>query len=473
MVAAFGLASPGVEAFASTITEPSAASALTRRMQRRWMASSGSMIPDEDDTIIHFNHAGASPSPSSVIERVVDHMYLEQRLGGYAAAEAVQKDMNNVYRLAARLLHASSSGEIALVESATVAWTRLFYAMAEHHERIRTSPGEKVILISEAEYAAQVVAVTKWVRENDGWSVLAIPSALAEDGSSTGMVDLNVMEHMLAGRFKINEGATLDPESIAVVCVTHVPTNSGIENPVENIGSLLKKHKSDAFYLVDACQSVGQLDVNVQEIGCHGLCGTGRKYLRAPRGSGVLWVDSNTASILRPSHADHENSPLTKVPSEYPSKYSQVDVDYRFRDNAKRFEFWESSAASKLGFGEAIRYALEDAGGMTAIAQKTQQNALELQKELQRIDQVTLHYPGTTSGIITFQVDGMDAAEVKKCLWTPDANRNRFDVSSVPATSTPLDSARTGVPDLVRTSVSYLTTAKDIGMLIARLKAIL
>jgi selenocysteine lyase/cysteine desulfurase len=110
---------------------------------------------------------------------------------------------------------------------------------------------------------------------------------------------------------------------------------------------------------------------------------------------------------------------------------------------------------------------------MTEIAQKIQQNSLELQKELQSIDQVTVHYPGTTSGIITFQVDGMDAGEVKKHLWTPYGNRTRFDVSAVPATSTPLDSARTGVPDLARTSVSYLTTSDDIGMLIDRLKAIL
>ena len=421
---------------------------------------------NKKDTVIHFNHAGASPSPSSAIERVVDHMYLEQRLGGYAAAGAVKEQLDQVYENTARLLHASPS-EIALVESATVAWTRLFYAMVEYHEQ---KTGDKVILVSEAEYAAQVVAMVKWADEHGRWKVLAIPSALQEDGSSTGVVDLDILEQMLQGQYETSKG-TLDPESIALVCVTHIPTNSGIMNPVETIGRLLRKYKNSAFYLVDACQSVGQRDVNVQEIHCHGLCGTGRKYLRAPRGSGFLFVDDATASMLRPSHVDHACAPLTAVPCTYPEN-TDVRVDYRFREYAKRFEFWEASAANRLGFGEAVRYALEDAGGMTAIAETIQLNALELQRRLRSVDKVTLYYSGTTSGIVTFQTD-TEAALVKEMLWAPDGNGNQFEVSVVPATSTPLDSARTKVPDLVRASISYTTTAAEIELFCKRLQEVL
>lgn len=419
------------------------------------------------ETVIHFNHAGASPSPSSVIQRVMDHMYLEQQIGGYTAAAAVEAEMNQVYENTASLIGAEPS-EILLVESATVAWNRLFYAMVEHHEK--DNCGEKVILVSENAYGAQLVAMVKWAEEHDRWSILAIPSALKEDGSSTGMLDLNILETMLKGGFYRSKGH-LDPATIALLCVTHIPTNSGVANPVEKVGRLLKQSGVAAFYLLDACQSVGQQDVNVKEIGCHGLCATGRKYLRGPRGSGFLFVDEATASILLPSHVDHECAPITRVPPAYPEN-TNVVLEYRFRNGAKRFGFYESSAAIKLGFGEAVRIVLEDTGGTKAIAKEIKHNSLQMQKCLKGIDKVILYYPGTTSGLVTFQTD-RDAELVKVELFAPDRNGNRFDVSVVPATSTPLDSARTLVPNLVRASVSYMTTAQEIDLFCERLREIL
>jgi cysteine desulfurase/selenocysteine lyase len=419
------------------------------------------------DTVIHLNHAGASPSPSSVIQRVIDHLYLEQRIGGYTAAAAVEKEMDQVYENTARLIGAEPY-EIVLVESATVAWTRLFYSMVEHHER--EAAGNKVILIGENAYGAQVVAMVKWAEEHDNWTILVIPSALQADTVSTGILNLNILEKMLQGDYETSKGY-LDPTTIALICVTHIPTNSGVANPVQDVGRILRENDSSAFYLLDACQSVGQQVVNVKEIGCHGLCATGRKYLRGPRGSGFLFVDGATASILLPSHVDHECAPITKVPPTYPAN-PNVILEYQFRDGAKRFGFYESSAAIKLGFGEAVRYALEDAGGMAAIAKGIEHNALQMQKRLEGIDKVLLYYPGTTSGIVTFQTD-RDAELVKEALFAPDRHGNRFDVSVVPATSTPLDSARTKVPNLVRASVSYMTTSREMDMFCERLRLIL
>ena len=379
--------------------------------------------------------------------------------------------MDQVHEQIAKLIHSLPS-EIALVESATVAWTRLFYAMVEHHERTtpKTDCSQKVILVSENAYGAQIVAMIKWADEHDGWKILAIPSALQDDGSSTGMVDLAILDKMLQGEYETSEGI-LDPKAIVLVCVTHIPTNSGVANPVEEVGRILYQHASTAFYLLDACQSVGQLDVNVKAIRCHGLCATGRKYLRAPRGTGFLFVDEVTASILHPSHVDHECAPITEVPSTYPEN-SNVTLDFNFRDHAKRFGFYESSAATKLGFGEAVRYALEDAGGVASIAEKIQQNAIELQRRLRTIPNVTLYYPGTTSGLVVFQTD-RKAELVKEQLFVPDHKGNQFDVSVIPATSTPLDSARTKVPNLVRASVSYTTTREELDLFCERLREIL
>ena len=116
-------------------------------------------------------------------------------------------------------------------------------------------------------------------------------------------------------------------------------------------------------------------------------CATGRKYLRGPRGSGFLFVDSATASIILPSHVDHECAPITRVPFTYPENPNAI-LEYQFRGGAKRFGFYESSAAIKLGFGEAVRYALEDAGGMAAIAEGIAHNMLQMQKRLEVIEKV-------------------------------------------------------------------------------------
>ena len=426
---------------------------------------------DSDDTVIHLNHAGASPSPPCVLKTVVEHLKLEQHIGGYAAAQIRQEDLSHVYQDVTRLIHASSSSEIALVESATVAWTRLFYSMVDY--QTQQFPSKKVILVSEAEYAANIVAACQWARIHDDWTVLPVPSSTDSDGISTGIVDMQVFREMLNGSV---EG--FDPSNIALVCVTHIPTNSGIVNPVEEIGKAILQYNKDAqdgrriFYLVDACQSVGQLHVNVQDIQCHGLTATGRKYLRGPRGTGFLYVHSDIVDLLTPSHLDHACVPVTRVPSEYPPPTNVEEwIDMSVHPGAKRFEFWESNVAGKLGFGAAIRYAMDEVG-FDHICACCELLASEMSALLQDMNGIDLHHE-SSCGIVTFSVRSVDAAIVKELLWSKQPEDDcRFDVSVVPATSTPLDSARCRVPDLVRASVSYTTSIEDVEMFCARLKTI-
>ena len=149
----------------------------------------------------------------------------------------VEKEVNQVYQAVADLIHAVPS-EIALVESATVAWTRAFYTFAEHQEREMKGEKNPVILISDVEYAANVVAACQWARDKK-WTVLSIPS-VAVEGKSTGIVDLVALEEILSGRYVYandeGDAILLDPSRIAIACITHVPTNSGIVNPVVEIG---------------------------------------------------------------------------------------------------------------------------------------------------------------------------------------------------------------------------------------------
>jgi len=468
-------------------------------------ASNKSQQPQDRTQSIHLNHAGASPSPQRVLDKVCAHLQLEQDDGGYAAQNAVRDsgELNKVYRCVANLIQVSTEEkdssatvvppEIALVESATVGWTRAFYAMVQRDEQERKARFEvdgdlpstttRVVLISEAEYAANVVAACQWAKDHDDhWMVLAIPSSTtasenSENSCSTGIVDLEVLDSMLEGtfRYKTTSGAEacLDPSSIAMVCITHVPTNSGIVNPVEEIGERIanynqrqekKKSYHDSIkYLVDACQSVGQVDVNVQKIKCDSLVATGRKYLRGPRGTGFLYVSSHIlAHDIMPSHIDHYGCPISKVPSV--SSYqlgSQLQnngvIEFKPREGARRFEFWESSISSRLGLGEALCVAMEK--GLTEISDEVEQLSKMLRNELEtKMPGLRIHHrDSTTCGIVTFSCPGVDAKTVQSDMW-----EEGYELSMVPATSTPLDSSTTGVPTLVRASVSYTTTEDDI-----------
>lgn len=423
--------------------------------------------------IIHLNHAGASPSSSPVLNRVMKHLLLEQRIGGYAAADVVQEELDQVYNSVAQLVGASSVDEIALVESATVAWTRIFYAVATAAANAQRSSKRKVILVSHAEYAANVVAACQWSKTNEGWTVLPIPS------SGDGKVDVDKFQAMLDGTYTIltnNEPEhKLNPDDIAIVCVTQVPTNSGIVNPVEAIGKGIaeynQQHKRKdslprIFYLVDACQAAGQIPLNVQQMQCHALVGTGRKYLRGPRGTGFLFVQKDVGGSLWPHHVDHNGAPVTSVPLLQEDEPIEDALEFAPRQGASRFEFWESNLASKLGLGVAVHEALDE--GLDCIWAKIHSNAQVLYKSLQQIDSVRTYY-APEGGLVTFWVEGKDSELIKKSLWEGDT---KFETSVVPATSTPLDSARTRVPNLVRASVSYMTTTDDIALFCTRLDEI-
>ena len=446
-----------------------------------FLLSSVSTLPANSNNRVHFfNNAGASPSPPSVLFAIAEHLALESSVGGYYAASlplssssssaslmeggigAAGDRLRNVYDDAAKLIGAydndgvcgemgddnvgSGSDCIALVESATVAWTRIFYSMMDwilaRDDCVSDQEGddERVVLVSEAEYAANIVAILKFVKErndiyqkscgsdgngdcgnNKRWHVLVIPSTtifrevvgndIIEE-KSTGRVDINSLKAMLTGKWMVDYnkddiarqttkdtinfdcdkkdiGETtersntngcdserrerpLNPSSVVMVCVTHIPTNSGIINPVCDIGRIIADHNDryrsntepnhprhpQTLYLVDACQSVGQLRIDVKKMHCHALTATGRKYLRGPRGTGFLYVDPVLCDSLVPSHVDHAMAPvLTSLSS---TSFRDTSLDYTLRKGAsKRFEFWESSSALRLGLGAAIALLLD------------------------------------------------------------------------------------------------------------------
>ena len=467
---------------------------------------------------IHFNNAGASPSPPEVTNAIIQHLQLETEVGGYHAASLVNID--KVYSSVAQLIGINNNttdntssqpttynprDEVALVESATVGWTRVFYSMLETKERelllqhqinnaISNKKKELVILVSEAEYAANLVAAVKFARDHMHnttfqWRVIAIPSTKCE-GDPTGVIDVEAFGSMLKGSYPIgdsSESRCIDPSSIVMVCITHIPTNAGIINPVDEIGHMIHEYNSlnnddtklpKIMYLVDGCQSIGQIQVNVKEMHCHALAATGRKYLRGPRGTGFLYVQKSIADILEPSHIDHAAAPVVRMPNPSVEVHSleednEFGLSHTYQQGARRFEFWESNISTRLGLGAAIDVSLDV--GMDNIEKKCALLGRKLRQQLRLIQGVQVYHDNSSAcGIVTFATHDMDASIIKERLQNgvedllEDTSDDTycFHLSIVPATSTPLDSTSTGLGDrrLLRASLSYFNTEDEIDL---------
>ncbi len=378
--------------------------------------------PGKGDAI-HLNSAGSSLMPTPVLAAQVSHLKLEAAIGGYAAADKVAGDIARVYDSVAHLINCHRN-EIALVESATVGWAMAFYT-------IPFEKGDRILTV-EAEYASNYLAFLQMV-EQKGVVIDIIPS------DDNGVVCLTSLEEMIDDRVKL-------------ISVTHVPTNSGLVNPVSAIGEIASRH--NILYLVDACQSAGQIPLDVQAIKCDMLSATGRKYLRGPRGVGFLYVRSSVIERLHPPIID-------LLSAEWQSL-----TEYTLRPDARRFETWESNYAAQLGLGMAVDYTLEI--GLDIIQARIGALADYLREQLSGLSRVTLHRIGQEQcGIVSCHTEGLDAIEVVGQL-----REKGIEVSVSHPSSTLIDATKHQLPRLLRASVHYFNDTEELDQFLEALRDI-
>lgn len=351
------------------------------------------------------------------------HLRLEAAIGGYEAAEAAHDQVAAVYPAIARLIGCRPE-EIAVVENATRAWDMAFYSLS-------FKPGDR-ILTARAEYASNVIAFLQ-VAERTG----AVVEIVEDD------------EH---GQFAVADLQNrLEHGDVRLIAMTHVPTQGGLVNPAEEVGAIARQ--AGVPFLLDACQSVGQLPVDVERIGCDMLSATGRKFLRAPRGTGFLYVRGSMLNQMDPPFLDLHAATWTGPDS------------YEVRGDARRFENWETNYAGKLGLGTAVEYT--QSWGLDAIGARVAGLGELLRERLRDADGVTVHDQGLRRcGIVTFTVEGVPAQEVQRHLAGQGVN-----TSVSLAEYARFDLPRRGLPDLVRASVHYYNTEAELDRLVDSLPA--
>jgi cysteine desulfurase/selenocysteine lyase len=369
-----------------------------------------------------FNNAGASLQPRAVVARVIEHLRLEERVGGYEAADLVAPELARLYDSVARLLGCAPE-EVALQENATRAWEMAFYSL-------RFAPGDRIVTAAN-EYASNYIAFLQVARRT-GAEICVVESDQA------GEVDLEALQGLLDDRVKL-------------IALTHVPTNGGLVQPAARVGELARR--ADIPFLLDACQSVGQMHMDVNVLGCDMLCATGRKYLRGPRGTGFLYVRSAMLAQMEP--------PLLDLRAANWVEKGKFEV----RGDAKKFETWESAAALRLGLGVAIEYAL--ALGLKRIERRVQDLAALLRGRLGQVEGVTVRDLGRVRcGIVTFTYERHPAGEVMQWL-----EAGGIAVRTIVRSSTRIDMEQRGLDELVRASVHYYNTEAEVERLCEVLRA--
>jgi cysteine desulfurase/selenocysteine lyase len=373
--------------------------------------------------VVHLNNAGAALQPAPVHDTVLRHLELEARIGGYEAADAVADRLSDYYDVMARLVGAHPD-EIAYVDNATRGWDMAFYA-------IPFRAGDR-ILTTTSEYGSNGMAYAQ-VSARHGVRVEVIPD------DEHGQVSPAALERMLG------EGG------VRLVTMNHVPTHDGLINPVAEVGKLTRA--AGVLYLVDACQSVGQLCVDVAEIGCDLLSATGRKFLRGPRGTGFLYVRRDVLDRLEPLFVDLRSAEWTGPDS------------YELRPGARRFETGERFVAGQLGQARAATYAMDV--GLEAIEERVIALADRLRGGLAELPGIRVHDRGVRkSAIVTFTHDRLGAAEIAGLLAERHINVRvaeqsyRYDSGHRP-------------PRRVRASVHYYNTGAELDHTLSTLASLL
>ena len=394
--------------FSSCSHEPAASAALAKA------------TPGCQSGIVHFNHAGASLPSQATLDAIIDQLQREARDGPMEAGEQGAVLVEKARRAAGQLLNAPASS-IAFASSGSTAWSMAFQALGPWQ------PGDR-ILVGRHEWGGNLASMELAVQA--GARVEVIPC------DASGAACPVALEAMLDAKVKL-------------IDLTWLPANGGLINPAQAIGDVARRHTIP--YFIDAGQAVGQLPVDVQALQCDVLKSAGRKHLRGPRGTALLYIRPEFLPHLNPAQRDVFSAPWTAE-------------GFDLRNDARRFETSEVSFALLAGLGNALHEINQL--GIERVWQRVLQTSARIREALRQIPGISLHDLGNThSGLIAFNLAGWDSFELKQRLGL-----KRINIGANGVAYTPLDMQARGLSSVARISVSPLNTDDEIELLVKALR---
>jgi selenocysteine lyase/cysteine desulfurase len=378
------------------------------------------------ERVIHLNNAGAALQPAAVRDAVLRHLELEQEIGGYEAADARVDALGDAYEVVGRLIGASGHN-VAMQQNSTVAFAQAFAAFDLRRGDL--------ILTSRADYASNQIMYLALSRRV-GVEVVRAPDA------PEGGIDPQAVRELIRRRRP------------TLLALSWIPTNSGLVQPAEPIGEICRE--ADIPYILDACQAVGQMPVDVGRLHCDYLAAATRKFMRGPRGVGFLYVSDRALEAgAYPLTVDMHGADWTDPET------------FALKPDARRFEQWEISHALVLGAGAAAGYALEV--GIGKARERSWGLAASVRERLAEMDGIRVLDRGRSlCAIATAELGGRNAEQVKLALRARGIN-----TSSPLREDAVIDMDEKRAASAIRISPHYYNTADEIDRALAALAEVL
>jgi cysteine desulfurase / selenocysteine lyase len=373
------------------------------------------------------NNAGAALPTQETLDAVFEHLHLESRIGGYAAADAVTETLAQGRADLAQLV-GGNPDEIAISGSDTASWTKAMWGWVAGGNM----PANATVFVDRLSYHSHYSALFQ-LQQLVPFTIKVLPA------NADGTIDLAQLAHV-------------DTTNVALVSATMIGTHCGNVADIAPIGAWCKSLGVPLF--LDGCQALGHFQVDVRALGCSVFTGTGRKWLRGPRGTGMLWVDENLIERFSPPGTDATNTVWN------------IDGSMLITAKMKRFEEFEAPIASYVGLASAASQALTL--GIDATGDRIRTLADQFRADLQSIDRVTVHDTAPDRcGIVTFTVEGVPPGAVVAAA----AQRNA-SISASSATWATLDMTAKSLDQVVRVSPHYYNTTEELSRVLEAVSAL-
>ncbi|MEM8805028.1 MAG: cysteine desulfurase [Cyanobacteria bacterium P01_G01_bin.38] len=381
--------------------------------------------------LVYFDNAATSQKPKAVIE-AIDRYYQQDNANVHRGVHALSARATEAYEATrdklARFIKAASRNEIVFTRNASEAINLVAYAWGLN----TLKPGDEIIL-SVMEHHSNLVP----------WQIVA---------QRTGAV----LKHVRLTddqSFDLDHFKQLVSDKTQLVAVNHISNALGCINPVEAVIQIA--HQNGAKVLIDACQSVPHMPVDVQALDCDWLVASGHKMC-GPTGAGFLYGKLDILNAMPPFLGGGE-------------MIQDVFLDHStYADLPHKFEAGTPAIAEVIALGAAVDYLTHL--GMDRIADYEHELTQYLYERLTQIPQVKLYGPkpeadgSGRAAIATFTVEGVHPQDLSTFL-----DQAGIAIRSGHHCTQPLHRSL-GIDATARASLYFYNTREEIDSFVSALK---